>query len=180
MTAKTKPCARCKEVLPVSAFPPNPKLKSGLHSYCRPCRNVRPDTPKVAPVPKECNSCCRTLLPDQFIANSNSKDRLRARCKSCDGSTQILRKYHLTSEQYAEMAKDGCHICGSYVRLHVDHDHACCPRADSGSASICGRCIRGILCNNCNTGLGMFRDDTTVMHAAITYVQRPALEAASP
>lgn len=167
----TKTCARCQRTLPVSDFPPNPKLKSGLHSYCRPCRNVRKS--KTRPVtPKQCVTCHRMLSPDQYMANINSSDGLRSRCKSCTSSTQILRKYHLTSDQYTEMAKDGCHICGSYKRLHVDHDHACCPRADSGSASICGQCVRGILCNNCNTGLGMFQDNPAIMLTAINYLAK--------
>jgi len=171
MIIETKTCARCKEVLPVSAFPPNPKLKSGLHSYCRPCRNIRPANQKsVLPTPKQCVNCRRVLGPDQYMKNINSSDGLRSKCKSCTSRRQILKKYGLTSKQYAEMAKDGCTICGSYYRLHIDHDHKCCPRADSGSKSICGACVRGILCSNCNTAIGMFNDDPVRMLAAIEYV----------
>jgi hypothetical protein len=35
-----KVCARCRQRLPVSAFRPNPKLRSGLHSWCRGCCRV--------------------------------------------------------------------------------------------------------------------------------------------
>jgi len=174
---KTKPCARCKEVLPASAFDPNPKLKSRLHTYCRPCRLAknaeRPKNPRTTRDDKCCTSCERVLNSEHFMSNVNSSDGLRSRCKDCTSSGQIQRKYHLSADQYADMAKNGCHICGSYDRLHVDHDHSCCPRADSGSASVCGRCIRGILCRGCNHGLGNFRDNPVSLQAAITYLARP-------
>ena len=32
-----KRCARCGEWLPVEEFRPNPKLRSGLHSWCKRC-----------------------------------------------------------------------------------------------------------------------------------------------
>ena len=54
-----------------------------------------------------------------------------------------------------------CAICQTIQpergRWYVDHCHAT------------GR-IRGILCRVCNTGLGAFRDDPSVMQNAITYL----------
>lgn len=180
-TPKTKPCARCKEVLPAASFDLHPRATSGLHSYCKPCRKARnaerPNYPRpkydrtTSETPKECVSCHRMLEPSQYMSNVNSSDGLRSRCKACTSSTQILRKYHLTSDQYAELAKNGCRICGSYEKLHVDHDHACCPRADSGSAAVCGKCIRGILCSMCNRGLGFFRDNPVYLEGAIEYLR---------
>jgi hypothetical protein len=35
----TKPCARCKEIKPLTAFTPDKKFKLGVSSYCRPCRS---------------------------------------------------------------------------------------------------------------------------------------------
>jgi hypothetical protein len=56
-------------------------------------------------------------------------------------------------------AQDGaCAICGA-VRARLIPDH--CHRHGI---------IRGLLCNSCNTGLGMFRDDPRLLARAIEYV----------
>jgi len=41
----------------------------------------------------------------------------------------------------------------------MDHDHA------SGD-------FRGMLCDNCNSGLGRFKDDVTRLESAINYLKR--------
>jgi hypothetical protein len=63
-----------------------------------------------------------------------------------------------------------CEICGAGLTersARVDHDHACC---DSPSGDTCGRCVRGVLCNRCNTALGFFADDTQRLTRAIEYL----------
>ena len=51
-----------------------------------------------------------------------------------------------------------CAICRTGTRRHVDHDHA------TGA-------VRALLCFNCNGGLGQFRDDPCLLHAAALYVE---------
>jgi hypothetical protein len=36
--------------------------------------------------------------------------------------------------------------------------------------------IRGILCNNCNVGLGLFKDDPSLLYKAITYLKEKELD----
>jgi hypothetical protein len=53
-----------------------------------------------------------------------------------------------------------CAICeGPLERPHVDHDHT------TGK-------VRGILCFNCNAGLGKFQDNVAVMAAAVEYLRK--------
>jgi hypothetical protein len=77
-------------------------------------------------------------------------------------------------DYYRMLAEQGgvCAICGAPPpagRLfHVDHDHTCCP--DGGKS--CGKCVRGLLCSRCNTGIGGLRDDVQILKAAIDYLLR--------
>jgi hypothetical protein len=65
---------------------------------------------------------------------------------------RVRGTYGLQPGQYAllKAAQDGaCAVCrwakGITKNMAVDHDHECC----AGPIS-CGRCVRGLLCTNCN------------------------------
>lgn len=90
----------------------------------------------------------------------------RWRAKSPGYNRQYL--YGLSQEQYEVMLEaqgNACAICkstdwpGKDKRPHVDHDHVTSE-------------VRGLLCNNCNNGLGRFGDDPARLRAAIEYLER--------
>jgi hypothetical protein len=71
---------------------------------------------------------------------------------------RTLRKYGITEEQFIEMSKDGCQICGVQISTFaIDHDHACCD-----AVPYCGSCTRGYVCYSCNTNLARY--EKGVMH----------------
>lgn len=114
---------------------------------------------------------------DDFSSRSASTDRLNYECKECANGSKILR-YGLTVPQYDAMLAaqgGGCGICGEQCttgrKLSVDHDHSCCPK---DSAVMCGKCVRGLLCINCNNALGGFRDSARLLLLAVDYVTRRA------
>lgn len=81
-------------------------------------------------------------------------------------AARLKATYGLDQEMYTAMLEqqDGrCAICGSLEILVVDHDHRL-EKADP-------QAIRGLLCPNCNTGLGFFRDDPKALRSAIKYLQ---------
>jgi hypothetical protein len=83
-----------------------------------------------------------------------------------------LKKYGLTKEAcdiLLRMQEGKCACCDEPLngKFTVDHNHACCD-----SVQTCGKCIRGLLCMNCNAGLGNFKDDVMRLLKAICYLRR--------
>jgi|SRR5579863_3889308 len=82
-------------------------------------------------------------------------------------NSALLAKYGITTEQFLILnnQQDGlCAICGGppgrrKTRLCVDHDHK------TGK-------VRGLLCNDCNNGLGRFKDDTAIVSKALAYLDK--------
>jgi hypothetical protein len=116
-------------------------------------------------------------------------------CRKCHGmktsiysknhprSTILNRKsilklrFHMTIEDYEKLfkkQKGKCAICGSkdsQVKRQkyfcIDRDHKCCPTSKS-----CGKCIRGLLCQRCNSLLGYSYDNINILRNAIKYLRK--------
>lgn len=72
-------------------------------------------------------------------------------------------------ERLEQRCASRCEICGepqtSKRRLAVDHDH------ETGD-------VRGLICRQCNLGLGAFQDRILLLCAAVEYLMRkPAIKA---
>lgn len=114
---------------------------------------------------------------DMKLSRPNSKYPGRTFCKECAKSTVHIRnvKSHgLTEEKYFEMLEEqnySCKICNRKEesfrnRLSIDHDHNHCPGPKG-----CSECVRGLLCSNCNSALGNFKDDVDLLKKAVSYLQ---------
>jgi Recombination endonuclease VII len=100
----------------------------------------------------------------------------RQYCDSCQGHQgwrQTKHRYGVTLPQWKQLfgSQNGvCAICGNHEterqHLSVDHDHSCCPGDKS-----CGKCVRGLLCNACNNGIGRLREDPKILRRAAEYVE---------
>lgn len=121
---------------------------------------------------KRCSQCLKWKQVGEFYPDRGPTDGLNSYCRRCDRSLRIKRQYGITADQYDAMLaaqNGGCAICLRPPReasLHVDHDHACCPERKKS----CGKCVRGLLCEDCNRALGMLGDDRDRIKRVLEYL----------
>jgi DNA-binding CsgD family transcriptional regulator len=119
----------------------------------------------------ECKRCGHRGPADEFPAVAAGNYLCQA-CREAQLHASSIRRHGCTAAEYQELlvAQGGkCAICdapaghqscrGKVCRLSVDHDHK------TGT-------IRGLLCNNCNRGLGRFQDSVKLLIKAARYLQR--------
>lgn len=131
---------------------------------------------KCREAPRTTGAYCRRCASDyERDRRRDNADEINARKRaSYDPIARrraTLAGYGLTADDEIRLleAQGGvCAICRGGRPLHVDHDHACCPR----SLRSCGKCVRGLLCSSCNNGLGRFADDPEVLLRAVEYLRR--------
>lgn len=88
-----------------------------------------------------------------------------ARFRDVIRDQRLRRSYNITQSEYAilsELQGGVCAICyrpepRKNGKLHVDHSHT------HGN-------VRGLLCGRCNTGIGLFQDDISLLISAIQYL----------
>lgn len=118
---------------------------------------------------KRCSKCREWMPASEFylLRSQATRDGLSTNCNLCD----LLYRYKITSAEYREILArqgGGCAICHrvTYV-ICVDHDHSCCPERKKS----CGKCVRGLLCPDCNGALGLMADDPQRLRNAADYLE---------
>jgi len=118
---------------------------------------------------KECPRCNRMLPEKSFVFKGKNKKRgnicNNCRYKSRNQNYKTRRNgkrsgYKITEEERQALLNfqnESCAICKEKSILVVDHNH------------ITGK-IRGLLCNNCNIGIGMLKDSPEIIKAASQYL----------
>lgn len=113
----------------------------------------------------------------------------RSICPSCAGeaydgrfeatrrdlSSKLKSRYSISVDDYEMLFKaqgGRCAVCGTRPkgrrpRLVVDHDHS------SGL-------VRGLLCGNCNAGIGMLGDSASGLRSAVRYLDDPPAQKKLP
>ena len=123
---------------------------------------------------KQCRDCDGWFPEDAYRSAARNTDGLSAICGTCDRGRKVKASYGITLNDYLRLLESQggvCAVCRGTNRdgreLAVDHDHGCCP-----GRRACGKCVRGLLCSSCNAGLGMFREDLSILDAAAAYLKR--------
>jgi len=170
-----KRCTACDQVLPVAEFLPKGKNRPGLRPECRICTKKRDRESYQNSQDRYLKSSREQWRSADDATRAKWAERHRERRRSDpewsrdQDIRRTVRRYGLTPEDAdALLAAQGglCPICGGDPtagfsrRPHIDHDH------ETGA-------VRGILCANCNVGLGNFKDDIARLEAAIAYLRNP-------
>lgn len=106
--------------------------------------------------------------PCRLAANKYRREKLEKDNAELGYNPRRFKRHNITKEMYDQlMSKHNgkCWVCNEENAIHIDHDHKCC----EGSYS-CGKCIRGVLCSQCNTGLGLFKDSSKNLKRALEYL----------
>ena len=167
-----KKCPDCRESKPLEDFYKDSSKRDGLDIRCKDCKRQR-------------NKAYYAKNSEQELARNKkyrgaNKERLAEIKKEYNlreapavKNRRLKYVYRITLDQYYAMLEDQngvCAICKKEnkngLALSVDHNHQCCV----GNRS-CGKCVRRLLCNRCNTGIGAFEDDIDLMEAAIEYIR---------
>lgn len=144
-----KQCSTCREKKELTEFNKDKRSTTGFCFECKKCRSKR-----------------RKLSQHKISAyNKKWRSENLEYAKLRDKRHNLKRNFRLTLEEYEHMKAAqnyGCAICQknrSSIKkdLCVDHDH------ETGK-------IRGLLCDNCNRGIGLLQDNINLLHKAIEYL----------
>lgn len=136
---------------------------------------------------KVCTSCGKQRRLGSFYKNPTGRFGYAAICKDCArlqnteyrrAHKQVVPRESYLQNEYGMSRKewetlfikqDGfCIVCGDWLnldstnghkRIAVDHDHA------TGK-------VRGLLCQRCNLGIGLLRDNLYILEKAVSYLER--------
>ncbi len=118
----------------------------GFMQVCRVCRVAKPFT-------------------TQYFPLNTGRARAKRKCRDCAKTKQVRAnaqsKYKLTDEQYKVLMERSCVLCGSKGQTVFDH----CHKTNK---------FRNMLCYACNVGLGLFKDNPTLLRLAAQYVEHYA------
>jgi len=181
---QTKTCTNCKKRREITQFFKNNQSKDGYFCYCTPCKVIknresrRRHRDKYNEKSRKYNNLPYRKIYNQkrakiYYKNGGKEKQNAARRKWRKNNPlkyleeQLKENYNITLHDYETLLKlqyNRCAICRKHVmnlpkRLYVDHCHK------TGK-------IRGLLCNSCNTALGLLKDDISLFKRSIDYLNK--------
>jgi protein-arginine kinase activator protein McsA len=114
---------------------------------------------------QKCKHCKLELPLHKFHNDRRTPNRVYPVCKSC--RSKHRRLIDISESKYKEILEsqnNECAICCTNAEefktaLSVDHDYS-------------NDKVRGLLCTNCNMGLGQFKDSLSNLHRAMMYLAK--------
>jgi hypothetical protein len=114
---------------------------------------------------QKCRHCKLDLPLHRFHRDKKKANGLYHTCRSCRSKhRRLILISNAEYKKILESQNNQCAICGTDASefkssLNVDHDYKT-------------QKIRGLLCTNCNMGLGHFKDSLSNLHRALMYIGR--------
>lgn len=142
-------CHKCKKIKVLSLFYNHSGRSRGYDYACKKCKDAG-----VREYRKN---------PEYRKADARRAKKYRDIHKIKLIHKRYLKTYGITYEQKESLLKEQnyqCKICSKEVNMisgHLDHNHET-------------KKIRGILCTNCNTAIGLFKDDKEILLKAVGYL----------
>lgn len=166
-----KICKKCLVEFPLDLFYKNKECLFGRENVCKKCRNDH--------TIKTRDKIKHSLHQQSYYRKNSDKikqkesDRYYTKLDERKNSFYLAR-YSISLNDAIELLNKQhglCKICSSSISLkvkaknggHVDHCHT------TGK-------VRGILCSQCNTGLGHFKDNVLNLQKAIEYLHETSKE----
>lgn len=165
-----KYCYACKNYKAHTAFSKNSAATFGLNARCRACDALY-HKKWIQQDPVRNKALNNAAVKRSYYKNH---ERMLEKGKKTNWFYR-LNRYNITYNQYMELLEQQnycCAICqrtspgGRGVKWNIDHDHSCCDGRFS-----CGKCIRGLLCNSCNRGIGHMQDNPSNLRSAASYIE---------
>ncbi len=155
-----KLCPKCGNTKSLDDFYKDKRRPNGVRSWCKDCdleanRQQRKQSDYREKKRKRWQ---------RYYARPGVRAHICEKSKASRKKHHLKSKYGLTIADVVEMQKqqgNKCAICGCKFNKphHIDHDH------NTGA-------VRGLLCGECNLGLGKFRDSLFILKAAIQYLEK--------
>jgi hypothetical protein len=136
---------------------------------------------------KACTRCNQNKSFNLFNKNNANKDGLAYWCKECYSDynknrwqdenlkeearrNKLFKRYGITSSDYDKLflEQEGkCKICGTDDPYHVSNNskYFCVDHCHKTGN------VRGLLCNDCNVGIGRLKDNIDILQNAIVYLK---------
>lgn len=156
-----KKCSACEVEKDESNFS---KKRNGLNTRCRQCIGIYMKQLYAKDRPKELAKRKAWYKKNQARVNSGMKEHYSSN-KEAIRFRRIFLTYGLTKEGYLTLQAEQngvCAVCklpNASKALAVDHSHETLA-------------IRGLLCDKCNTALGLLDEDPKRMQSLIAYVAK--------